>query len=148
MRRAGHGEPVVLVHVSASDLFTWDDQREVLGERFRTIAYSRRYHWPNARIANGANYAMADDVDDLEALLPVLNAAPAHLAGHSYGAFICLLLTIQAPRLVRKLVLIEPPVITLFASIVPRPGEIIRLALARPRTATALVCIRATGLVS
>jgi pimeloyl-ACP methyl ester carboxylesterase len=142
----GKGDPVVLVHGSASDLRTWDAQREVLGESFRTIAYSRRYHWPNAPITSGADYAMAEHVDDLSALLPVLNAAPAHLVGHSYGAFICLLLTIQAPQLVRTLVLIEPPVITLFVSNVPRPGEVLRLALARPRTAAALVRFGATGL--
>jgi pimeloyl-ACP methyl ester carboxylesterase len=42
----------------------------------------------------------AEHVDDLEALLRLLDAAPAHLVGHSYGAFVCLLLAIRKPQIV------------------------------------------------
>ena len=135
----GSGEPVVLVHGSASDQRTWHLQRNELGKRFRVIAYSRRYHWPNEPIPEGADYAMAEHVDDLEALLCSLEATPAHLVGHSYGAFLCLLLAIRKPHLVRTLVLAEPPVITLFVSNAPKPSEILRLAVSRPRTAWAIV---------
>jgi pimeloyl-ACP methyl ester carboxylesterase len=142
----GAGEPLVLVHGSASDRRTWDAQLDSFGARYRTIAYSRRFHWPNAPIPDGADYSMEAHVDDLEALLTTLNAAPAHLVGHSYGGFVCLLLAIRVPELVRTLVLAEPPVATLFVSSAPGPAELLSLALTRPRTALSVARFIATGL--
>lgn len=141
----GDGAPLVLVHGSASDYRTWQAQEDELGERFRTITYSRRYHWPNDPITDGADYSMAEHVRDLEALLRLLGAAPAHLVGHSYGALICMLLAVRAPQLVRSLVLAEPPAITLFVSNSPRPSEILRLLVTRPRTAAAIIKFGAKG---
>lgn len=136
---AGSGQPLVLVHGSASDHRTWHLQREAFAERFRVIYYSRRYHWPNEPISGGADYSMDEHVTDLEALVRSLGAAPAHLVGHSYGAFLCLVLAMREPSLVRSLVLAEPPVITLFASLPPKPLELLRLLVTRPRTAAAIV---------
>jgi pimeloyl-ACP methyl ester carboxylesterase len=143
---AGHGEPLVFVHGSASDYRTWRLQQDHLARRFRVITFSRRYHWPNEPIQEGADYAMAEHIADLRALLHALDAAPAHLVGHSYGAFVCLLLAQQDPHLVRTLVLAEPPVITLFVSNRPKPMELLKLLATRPRTAAAIVKLGATGL--
>lgn len=136
----GAGEPVVLVHGGASDLRTWDAQVAALAPTHRAIRYSRRYARPNPPIAPDADDPMQPHVDDLVALLGALDAAPAHLVGHSWGAFVCLLAAIQHPSLVRTLVLEEPPVLTLFVSAAgPRPGELLRLFLTRPRTALAIL---------
>jgi pimeloyl-ACP methyl ester carboxylesterase len=97
----GSGEPLVLVHGSSSDRRTWDGQLEALGRGFRVIAYSRRYHWPNQPIAHGDDYSMPEHVADLEGLIQRLELSPAHLIGHSYGGFICLLLAIRNPGNVR-----------------------------------------------
>lgn len=144
---AGTGDPLILVHGSASDYRTWQAQRGVFAERFRVIAYSRRYHWPNDPIPDDADYAMTEQVDDLQQLLEALDAAPAHLVGHSYGAFLCLLLALRAPSLVRTLVLAEPPVLTLFVSDPPKPMEMLKLLVRRPRTATAIIKFGARGVV-
>lgn len=141
----GNGEPVVFVHGSASDYRTWQTQQNEFAKHFRTIIYSRRYHWPNKPIEEGADYSMKEHIYDLEALLHSLNAVPAHLVGHSYGAFVCLLLASLVPRLVRSLVLAEPPAITLFVSNTPKPGELLRLLIKRPRTAAAIIKIGVTG---
>jgi pimeloyl-ACP methyl ester carboxylesterase len=141
----GRGEPLVFVHGSASDLRTWRSQQAAFAARYRTIAYSRRYHWPNAPIPEGADYSMAEHVDDLGALLRALDAAPAHLVGHSYGAFLCLLLALREPGLVRSLVLAGPPAITLFTSNHPQPAELLRLLVTRPRTALAILAFGAQG---
>jgi pimeloyl-ACP methyl ester carboxylesterase len=82
---------------------------------------------------------MLPHVDDLVAFLRVLAAAPAHLVGHSWGAFICLLTAIRHPQLVRSLVLAAPPVLTLLTSVPPRPTELLRLLVRRPRTALAIL---------
>ncbi|MDX1567981.1 MAG: alpha/beta hydrolase [Longimicrobiales bacterium] len=135
---AGVGDPVVLVHGSASDYRTWEAQVDSLTPRYRVLRYSRRYHWPNPPIPEGADYSMTEHVDDLEALLAWTGAAPAHLVGHSYGGFISLLLAMRRPDLVRTLTLAEPPLLSLFVSDPPRPTELLTLFLTRPRTALAI----------
>lgn len=142
----GEGEPLVLVHGSASDCRTWQKQQEVFAGHYRVINYSRRYHWPNEQIHEGVDYSMLEHVDDLQALLRELGAVPAHLVGHSYGAFLCLLLAIREPGLVRTLVLAEPPVITLFVSNTPKPLEIVKLLVTRPRTAISIMKFGKTGI--
>jgi len=141
----GAGVPLVFVHGSASDMRAWHAQQEAFGPAYRAIVYSRRYHWPNARIPTGADYSMAEHVDDLQALLNAIGAAPAHLVGHSYGAYLCLLLAIRQPEVVRSLVLVEPPVLPLFVDIPPKPSQLGRLFVGRPRTAAAIIKFAATG---
>jgi pimeloyl-ACP methyl ester carboxylesterase len=142
----GQGPPVVLVHGAISDYRTWQAQQRSLAERFHVIAYSRRYHWPNVPIADGADYAMRMHVADLEAVIGALGLGPVHLVGHSYGAFLCLLLACRRPDLAASLVLAEPPVVTLLVSNPPRIWEILALLATRPRTAAALLKLFAGGL--
>ncbi len=142
----GNGEPVVLVHGSTSDYRTWQDQINDFSNHFRTITYSRRYHWPNEKIPEGADYRMSEHVNDLEILLQKLDAVPAHLIGHSYGAFLCLLLAIKNPSLIQTMVLAEPPVITLFVSNTPKPLELLTLFLKRPLTAIAILKLGMKGI--
>ena len=138
-REQGDGEPVVFVHGSSSDLRTWEQQLPAIGTSYRAIAYSRRFAPPNEDIGPDADDQMLPHVDDLVAFLRALDAAPAYLVGHSWGAFICLLTAIRDPRLVRCLVLAEPPVLTLFTSMPPRPTELLRLLVRRPATALAIL---------
>jgi pimeloyl-ACP methyl ester carboxylesterase len=138
-REQGEGEAVVFVHGSASDLRTWEQQLPAIGTGYRAIAYSRRYARPNQDIEPGADDQMLPHVDDLAAFLRVVDAAPAHLVGSSWGAFICLLAAIRQPRLVRSLVLLEPPVLSLFVSTPPRPLELLPLFVRWPRTALAIL---------
>ena len=138
-REQGDGEPVVLVHGSASDLRTWGRQLPTMSESHRVIAYSRRYARPNADIPPGLDDQMTAHVDDLVGFLRAIDGAPAHLVGHSWGAFICLLTAIRHPRVTRSLVLQEPPVLSLFTSTPPRPREVLPLLVRRPRTALAIL---------
>ena len=142
----GRGDPLVLVHGSVSDHRTWGDLLPRFAERFRTITFSRRYHWPNQPIDEGADYSMPEHVEDLGAVLDATDAEPAHLVGHSYGGYLVLLLAISRPRSVRSMVLVEPPVVPLFASVPPKPSELLRLLLRRPRTALELVRFGARGI--
>lgn len=137
----GKGQPLVFVHGSASDYRSWPFQQDVLSRHFRTIVYSRRYHWSNERIPEDADYSIPEHVDDLRTLLVSLDATPAHLVGHSYGAFLCLLLAIREPDIDSSLVVPEPPVVPLFVSNPPKllELEIVTLVLSRPRTAIAIM---------
>lgn len=138
-REVGRGEPVVLVHGSASDMRAWHHQLPALGAAYRTVAYSRRYALPNDPIPDGADDAMLPHVDDLVAFIEAVGAKPAHLVGHSWGGFIALLAAIRHPEAVRRLVLLEPPVLSLFVSTPPRPMELVRMLVRRPRTAAAII---------
>ena len=142
----GNGDPLVFVHGSASDHRTWHSQKEAFAEQFRVISYSRRYHWPNETISEGTDYTMGEHVDDLQALIRSLDAAPAHLVGNSYGAFLCLLLAVRDASLVRTLVLAEPPVLTLFVSNDPTPLELLKVLVTRPRTAVGIVRLGTQGI--
>ena len=144
-REQGEGDALVLVHGTQSDYRTWSGQLERFGASFRTIAYSRRYHWPNASIPAGADYSMVEQVEDLGAVIDALGERSAHVIGHSYGGYIALLLAIREPGLIRRLVLAEPPVLPLYVSVPPRPWELLRLLLTRPRTAAAIVRFGARG---
>ncbi len=138
-REQGDGEPVVFVHGSASDLRTWEKQVPAIGTSYRAVAYSRRYARPNEDIGPGLDDQMLPHVDDLVSFLRAIDAAPAHLVGNSWGAFICLLTAIRHPQVVRSLVLEEPPVLSLFVSTPPRPTELLPLLIRRPRTALAIL---------
>lgn len=135
----GDGAPLVLVHGSVSDWRTWRTQLDTFGRGRRAIAYSRRYHWPNLPIEPPADYSMDQHVADLAALITRLAPGGAHLVGHSYGAFVCLLLAVRRPGLVRSLSLVEPPLVTLFVRPTRGAGELCRLFARRPRTAAAVL---------
>lgn len=135
----GQGEPVVFVHGGISDWRTWTPQLPAIGASYRAISLSRRYARPNDDIPPGVDDQMLPHVEDLVAFLRSAQAVPAHLAGNSWGAFICLLTAIRHPEVVRTLVLEEPPVLPLFTSTPPRAAELLRVLFRNPGTALAIV---------
>lgn len=135
----GDGEPIIFVHGSFDDLRTWLPQIRTFGKDARAICYSRRYHWPNEAIAEGADYSMDQHVSDLAGLIETLGIQPVRLVGHSYGGFVSLLLAIRRPDLVSGLALAEPPVVTLFVSDPPKVSQLLGLAFSRPRAAMTVV---------
>jgi pimeloyl-ACP methyl ester carboxylesterase len=147
-REAGEGEPVVFVHGGESDLRTWEQQLPAVGRSYRAITYSRRFARPNEDIDPGADDPWQAHVEDLAAFLREIGAAPAHLVGNSQGAFISLLAAVRQPDLVRTLVLEEPPVVPLFVkSVPPRPADLLRLLVTRPRALFGLLRFVAGTLV-
>jgi len=142
----GDGEKLILVHGSASDHRTWDKQISDFGNYYKTIAYSRRFHWPNKNIQETEDYSMEQHIEDLKEFLKYLGNKPVHLVGHSYGALICLHLAIKNPQLVRTLILAEPPAVTLFVSNQPKPKEILKLLLTKPKLALDIVKFGAKGI--
>jgi pimeloyl-ACP methyl ester carboxylesterase len=140
----GAGEPVIFVHGTVSDLRIWDKQVPTFAGAFRTIAYSRRYARPNPDIEPDADDQMSPHVDDLIAFMRALDIPSAHIVGHSWGGFVSLLAAIKYPQAVRSLVLMEPPVVSLFVSTPPKPSELLWQLIRRPRTAAAIIKFGAT----
>jgi pimeloyl-ACP methyl ester carboxylesterase len=142
----GNGGNLVFVHGSASDYRTWDKQLEYFGEYYHSIAYSRRYHWPNEQILDNEDYSMAKHVEDLEVFLKFIGNKPIHLVGHSYGALLCILLAIKNSELIHTLTLGEPPAVALYVSNIPKPKEILKLLFSKPKLALGIIKFGAKGI--
>jgi non-heme chloroperoxidase len=125
----GEGEPIVFVHGTLGDLNVFRTQAQTFATRFRVISYSRRYHPPNAPPRAQDVGALSTHVADLGALVKELKATPAHLVGHSHGAYVALALAVDHPELVSSLVLGEPPVLPLLSR--TSVGEATRQSLLR-----------------
>jgi len=111
----GTGDPVVLVHGAVADYRIWAAQMASFAPRYRVIAYSMRYHYPNAPADATADYTAMRHAADLAELIKVLKVAPAHIVAHSYGGTVAAYLAKDHPELIRSLVLAEPGTLALIA---------------------------------
>lgn len=106
----GEGVPVIFVHPGYSDYRTWRNQMEAFSTRYRAIAYSRRYSFPNKTPIDSTSAFSKVHVNDLISFIRSLKAGPVHLVGHSAGGWIALQASLQQPELVKTLILGEPAV--------------------------------------
>ncbi len=107
---AGEGDPVVLVHGSLSDFRSWGLQMRSFSKQYHVVAYSRRYHYPNAWTGDGTDYSIDLHAEDLATFINTLRLGSVHLIGSSLGAYIALITASQHPELIRTLVIGEPPI--------------------------------------
>lgn len=110
----GTGEPVIFVHGTLGDYRTWNGQIEAFSKKYHVISYSRRYHYPNPWPRDASSFSVTVHAKDLAAFIKELKVGKVHLVGHSFGAFISLLVARDSPELVRSLTLGEPPVWPIF----------------------------------
>jgi len=103
---SGDGQPVVFVHGSWSDHHAWDAVVPHLPDGLRLVRYSRRGH-SGSECPPGQG-TIADDVDDLAAVIETVADGRAHVVGNSLGAEIALRLAISRPELVDSVALHEP----------------------------------------
>lgn len=115
----GQGTPLIFVHGSISDGGYWSEQVGNFAKHYRVIAYSRRYNFPNTNPSR-PGYSAITDADDLSAFIKRLGLGKVYVVGHSYGAFTALFLVVRHPDEVRKLVLAEPPAVSLLNDL---PGD-------------------------
>ena len=92
----GTGVPVIFVHGSLSDGGYWADQIGPFAKHYRTIAYSRRYNYPNTNPPR-PGYSAVVDSDDLAAFKRTLHLGKVVVVGHSYGALTALFLAARQP---------------------------------------------------
>jgi pimeloyl-ACP methyl ester carboxylesterase len=103
-RVSGRGDPVLLVHGSATSGADWLFVLPLLRDRFTVVTIDRR---GRGMSGDEPDYAMEREADDV---LAVLDAVDAELlVGHSYGA-LCSILAAERTERLRRLVLYEPPI--------------------------------------
>lgn len=105
---SGDGDPVVFVHGAlARDLL--EPLAGELARRggYRSIHYGRRGHGGVGLPAEPAD--IPGQASDVVTILDALGIDRAHVAGHSFGAFIALELATRLPERVRSATLLEAP---------------------------------------
>jgi pimeloyl-ACP methyl ester carboxylesterase len=109
----GDGPPVVFVHGSAAGRSIWRETAAALGDGVRAIAYDRRGYGDSGAPEPYTATTVAEQADDLAALIESVGAAPAVLVGHGLGALVALDVLLRRGALARAAVLIDPPVLWL-----------------------------------
>ena len=104
---SGTGTPVVLLHSSGLSGRQWRRLATALaGRGARALAVDLTGHGASPAWPEPTPFSFKTDV---EAVIALLEAhGPAHVVGHSYGAFVGLLAGLAAPRSIRSMVLVEP----------------------------------------
>jgi pimeloyl-ACP methyl ester carboxylesterase len=102
--RTGSGTPLVLVHGTSVEHFTFRFVEPLLSDSFTLYAVDRRGRGESGDSAKG--YAIEQEFADIASLVDSLEE-PADLFGHSYGATVALGAAALARNL-RRLVLYEP----------------------------------------
>ena len=101
----GDGDPLVLLHGGVVDSGFYERNSEALAEHFHVYCADRRGHGRTPDVEGPMTFEAG--VDDTVALVEQLVGRPAHLVGHSNGAFIALLTALRRPDLVRRLVMVS-----------------------------------------
>ncbi|MFF8846471.1 alpha/beta fold hydrolase [Streptomyces sp. NPDC015127] len=98
----GAGDPLVLLHGGLCTNETWGPQRADFAARFRLFLPERRGHGHTPDVPGPLSYQ--DMADDTVAFIEAVVGGPAHLVGWSDGGIVALLVAIDRPDLVRKVV--------------------------------------------
>jgi pimeloyl-ACP methyl ester carboxylesterase len=101
----GSGDPLVLMHGGLVDARFFEPNLGALAERFHVYTPERRGHGHTPDVPGPITYQLM--ADDTIAFLEAVVGEPADLVGHSDGAFVSMLVAMQRPELVKRLVLIS-----------------------------------------
>ncbi|HEU4947320.1 MAG TPA: alpha/beta hydrolase [Kribbella sp.] len=101
----GEGEPLVLMHGGLVDARFFEPNLGPLAEQFHVYTPERRGHGHTPDVEGPISYQLM--ADDTIAFLEQVVGKPADLVGHSDGAFVAMLVAMQRPELVKRLVMIS-----------------------------------------
>ncbi|NIR30577.1 MAG: alpha/beta hydrolase, partial [Gammaproteobacteria bacterium] len=104
-REKGEGAPLVLLHGWPLDSREWWRQLDGLSDEFRVVAWDA----PGAGCSSDPpeKFRLADWAHWLAEFIELLELAPAHVAGLSFGGGLALELFRQHPEVVRSLILMS-----------------------------------------
>ncbi len=104
----GQGTPLVFIHGSLSDYRSWAFQLDFFSKHFRTIALTLNPFCPQSLRGVENKCLISHQAHDISVFLKHLNAGPVHLAGHSRGGALALILAARHPELFHTLILADP----------------------------------------
>jgi pimeloyl-ACP methyl ester carboxylesterase len=103
----GEGQPVLLLHSSASSGAQWKPLLRVLQAPFRFVCPDLYGDGSSSRWPPPGGEVLKAELTLLRAMLEHCGGS-VHLAGHSYGGWLALRLALEEPEAVRSLFVIEP----------------------------------------
>jgi pimeloyl-ACP methyl ester carboxylesterase len=106
--RTGSGHPLVLLHGGFCTAETFDGLTPQLAPAYTVYVPERRGHGRTGDVDGPITYKIM--AADTMAFLEALGLTKAHLVGYSDGAVVALLVALQRPDLVDRLVLIGQPI--------------------------------------
>jgi pimeloyl-ACP methyl ester carboxylesterase len=101
----GSGEPLVLLHGGLADARFFEHNVGPLADRFHVLAIDQRGHGHTPDVEGPLTFDLM--AEDTIAFIETVLGRPAHLVGHSNGAFVALLVALRRANLVRRLVLVS-----------------------------------------
>ena len=101
----GEGEPLVLMHGGMADSRFFAPNIDALAKHFHVYMPERRGHGHTPDVEGPITYQLM--ADDTIAFLETVVGEPADVVGHSDGAFVAMLVAMQRPELVKRLVMIS-----------------------------------------
>ncbi len=101
----GSGQPLLLLHGGLVDARWFEPNLAPLAERFHVYVPERRGHGHTPDVPGPITYQLM--ADDTIAFLETVVGEAADLVGHSDGAFVAMLVAMQRPELVNRLVMIS-----------------------------------------
>jgi pimeloyl-ACP methyl ester carboxylesterase len=120
VRRAGVGDPVVLLHGSGGGLHSWAAVAERLAGSYELWMPARRGYGPSEIPPDRKSFK--DEVADVVAVIEAAGQ-PVHLVGASYGATLALHTAAAEPGRLRSLAVFEPPLFAAGPAIEPLLGR-------------------------
>lgn len=102
-RRAGEGEPLLLIHGLAGSSKTWDSVIPMLTEHADVIAVDLLGYGESAKPQG--DYSLGAFASGLRDFLSVIDVESVTIVGHSFGGGVAMQLAYQHPHLVERLVL-------------------------------------------
>ncbi|GAC1332576.1 MAG: alpha/beta hydrolase [Candidatus Dormibacteria bacterium] len=105
--RAGHGEPVLMVHGLLFSAESWRGQLDALAADYDCIAVDLRGQHRSEAPGDPAGYDLWNQAEDIHGLIQEMEIAPVHYAGLSMGGMIGMRLALKHPRDLRDLALLD-----------------------------------------
>jgi pimeloyl-ACP methyl ester carboxylesterase len=105
-RRAGDGEPMLLVHGITDTYRTWELTQPLLAERHDTLAITLLGHSGGAPLGDDGTTSLRELVDEAERDMDAAGFETAHLVGNSLGGWI--VLELAARGRARSVVTLSP----------------------------------------
>jgi 3-oxoadipate enol-lactonase len=101
----GRGQPLLFLHGLGSSGRDWELQVDAFSNRYRVITADMRGHGRSDKPHQA--YSVAMFADDVRQLFGHLEIAAGHLVGISMGGMIAFQLAIDAPEMVRSMVIVN-----------------------------------------
>ena len=103
----GEGKPIVFSHAWLDDCSIWDSQVKHFPKNYTVILYDHRGHGRSDKPKAGeGNYSVQVLSNDMYALIQRLNLEKPILVGFSLGGYAAILLALEHPDKISKLVLV------------------------------------------